>query len=72
MEHDKYHIYLKLAIDGKTSKPFSAATLPPSLNFKSQRSKDSIIALSRQRISVRERIRQTEIQPGMGEQRLLL
>ena len=26
----RYHIYLKLMIDGKTSQPFSAVTLPPS------------------------------------------
>jgi len=36
--HDKHHIYLKLAIDGKTSKPFSAYSLPPFYRFKPQRS----------------------------------
>ncbi|MDI6807217.1 MAG: type IV secretion system DNA-binding domain-containing protein, partial [Candidatus Aenigmarchaeota archaeon] len=30
---DKYRIYLKMAINGKTSKPFSAKTLQPFLNF---------------------------------------
>jgi hypothetical protein len=29
VDHPAHHIYLKLAIDGKTSKPFSAYTLPP-------------------------------------------
>lgn len=28
INQDKYHIYLKMAINGKTSKPFSAKTLP--------------------------------------------
>ena len=45
--HDKYHIYLKLAIDGKTSPPFSASTLPPFFNYEPQRNKDEIIMLSR-------------------------
>ena len=34
--HDRHHIYLKLAIDGKTSKPFSAYSLPPFYRFKFQ------------------------------------
>lgn len=29
INQDKYHIYLRMAINGKTSKPFSAITLPP-------------------------------------------
>jgi type IV secretory pathway TraG/TraD family ATPase VirD4 len=33
----KYKVYLKMSIDGETSKPFSARTLPPSLSQKSQR-----------------------------------
>lgn len=45
--HDKYHIYLKLAIDGKTSRPFSAYTLPPFYNYKPQGNKDEIIMFSR-------------------------
>jgi hypothetical protein len=49
--HDKYHIYLKLAIDGKSSKPFSALTLPPFYKFKPQGSKEKIIKVSRQRYS---------------------
>ena len=31
--HDKHHIYLKLAIDGKASKPFSALSFPPFVKF---------------------------------------
>ena len=40
-----YHIYIKLMIDGVTSKPFSAVTLPPPQYQKSF--KDEIIAASR-------------------------
>ena len=40
-----YHIYLKLMIDGVTSKPFSAETLPP-YNEKSNL-KERVINLSR-------------------------
>ena len=50
--HDKYHIYLRLAIDGKSSKPFSALTLPPFNKFKSQGNRDEIIKVSRQRYSL--------------------
>jgi type IV secretory pathway TraG/TraD family ATPase VirD4 len=38
---DKYRIYLKITINGKTSKPFSARTLPPFFNFKSQGNKEN-------------------------------
>jgi type IV secretory pathway TraG/TraD family ATPase VirD4 len=44
--HDKYHIYLKLAIDGKSSKPFSALTLPPFYKFKPQGNRDKIVKIS--------------------------
>jgi len=40
-----YHIYLKLMIDGVTSKPFSAVTLPPPQH--QEGFKDKIIAASR-------------------------
>ena len=50
--HDKYHIYLKLAIDGKASKPFSALTLPPFYKFKPQGNKEKLIQVSRQRYSL--------------------
>jgi hypothetical protein len=29
VDRPKHHIYLRLAVDGKASKPFSAVTLPP-------------------------------------------
>lgn len=47
-----YHIYLKLAIDGKTSKPISARTLPPLFKFPPQGSMNNVIARSRERYSV--------------------
>ncbi|MBE9592119.1 MAG: hypothetical protein IMF19_01440, partial [Proteobacteria bacterium] len=46
---DKHNIYLKLAIDGKSSKPFSALTLPPFFKFERQGNKDKIIEVSRMR-----------------------
>lgn len=46
--HDKHHIYLKLAIDGKSSKPFSALSLSPFYTFKPQRNREKIIKVSRQ------------------------
>ncbi len=45
--HDKYHIYLKLAINGKQSQPFSALTLPAFYKFEQQKNKDKIIMHSR-------------------------
>jgi len=44
---DKHHIYIKLAIDGKTSEAFSAATLPPLADHPRQGYRDQIITLSR-------------------------
>lgn len=44
---DKYHIYLKLAIEGKQSQPFSATTLPPFFNFQPQGNREEMIHLSR-------------------------
>jgi hypothetical protein len=49
---DKHHIYLKLAIDGKTSQPFSAYTLPPFGNFSHQENREKIVLSSRTDYSV--------------------
>lgn len=43
----KYDIYLKLMIDGVTSNPFSALTLPPISKFQGQREK--VVRVSRER-----------------------
>lgn len=65
----KYHIYLKLMIDGVAGRPFSAITLPPwPMPEKSNR--DKIIKVSRERYGtcrpeVEEKIaRWTEVQVG--------
>lgn len=50
---DKQHVYLKLAIDGKTSKPFSALTLPPFWNYKPQGNQDEVVRLSRASYCIR-------------------
>jgi len=60
--HDKYHIYLKLAMDGKTSSPFSALTLPPFSNFRPQGNKEEIILLSRLRYSAKREDCEKEIE----------
>jgi hypothetical protein len=58
VDHDRHHIYLRLAIDGKTSKPFSARTLPPFFKFSPQGTMNNVIARSRERYSVdREEIK---------------
>lgn len=46
---DKHHIYLKLAIDGRTSKPFSALTLDPFFGFEKQGNKGKVVEESRKR-----------------------
>jgi type IV secretory pathway TraG/TraD family ATPase VirD4 len=47
INHDKHHLYLMLAINGKTSKPFSAVSLSPFYNFKAQGNREEIIRGSR-------------------------
>ena len=44
-----YHIYLKLMVDGATSQPFNAITLPPPEKMKSY--KESIVKLCREKYS---------------------
>ncbi len=52
---EKYHICLKLAIDGKQSQPFSAMTLPTFYKFEPQGNKEKIIKFSRKRYSVQNK-----------------
>ncbi|NTU69639.1 type IV secretory system conjugative DNA transfer family protein [bacterium] len=49
---DKYHVYIKLAIDGVTGNAFSARTLK--MPDKKVGDKDKIIALNREKFSVRK------------------
>jgi hypothetical protein len=55
INQDKHHIYLKLAIDGKTSKPFSGLTLSPFFKFERQGNKDKIIEGSRMRYAIKRK-----------------
>jgi len=47
---ENYNIYLKLMIDGLSSRPFSAITLPP-MNMDAVNQRDKIIKVSRERYS---------------------
>ena len=62
----KYHIYLKLMIDGITSAPFSAMTLPP-MEITEPSEKEKIIRISRERHSVRREIIEEKIAKWSGE-----
>lgn len=50
---DRFKIYLRMALNGKSCQPFSAETLPPSHDFKYQGNKEKIIRVSRQRYAGR-------------------
>ncbi len=62
INHGKHHLYLMLAIDGKTSHPFSAVTLPPFYNFKPQGNMEKIIAASRAKYAGKRREIEREIE----------
>ncbi len=61
---DKYHIYVKLMIDGVTSEPFSAVTLPPI--FESYGNKEKIIRVSRERYSEERKVVEEKIARWSG------
>lgn len=65
----KFSIYLKLLIDGVTSQPFSAATLPPIVDQPSG-NRDKVIQVSRERYAKpREEISEKIMKwTGMGEE----
>jgi hypothetical protein len=58
---DKYQIYLKLLIDGLTSRPFSAKTLPPTQPIKDENNRENIIKVSRQRYGAKKSIIEDKI-----------
>jgi len=61
----KFHIYLKLMVDGIAGDPFSAVTLPPRpLPQKSYR--DSIIKVSRERYAVKREVIEDKIARWSG------
>jgi len=62
----KYHIYLKLMIDGIASKPFSAHTLPP-IEKLAVSERDKIIKVSRERYSVSRDVIEEKIAKWTGE-----
>lgn len=62
----KYHIYVKLMIDGVASAPFSAVTLPP-LAKPIQSDRQKIIEVSRQRYATPRAIIEEKIAKWAGE-----
>lgn len=61
----KYHIYLKLLIDGVTSAPFSAKTLPPL--FQRTNSAERVIRVSRERYAKPREQVEEKITRWMGQ-----
>jgi CxxC-x17-CxxC domain-containing protein len=62
----KYHVYVKLMIDGVSGKPFSATTLPPpESSFDSQREK--IIRVSKERYAVKRETIEEKLNRWLGE-----
>ncbi|MFN3301943.1 MAG: CxxC-x17-CxxC domain-containing protein, partial [Patescibacteria group bacterium] len=61
---DKYDIYVKLMIDGITSEPFSARTLPPISEI--QGHKEKIIRITRERYSEERRVVEEKIARWSG------
>ncbi len=66
MNLDRYMIYLRMAIDGKSSRPFSARTLPPFHKFELQDSRRKVIGVSRQRYAGRRHDVEGKIRRWMG------
>ncbi len=65
----KYHIYVKLTIDGVASDPFSAVTLEPPAARNSKNTLEKIIRTSRERYGTRRQVVEEKITrwSGMGE-----
>ncbi|MBL7141739.1 type IV secretion system DNA-binding domain-containing protein [Patescibacteria group bacterium] len=61
---DKYNTYIKLMIDGITSEPFSAITLPPLTESKGN--SDKVITISRERYAEPRKIVQEKIARWSG------
>ncbi len=62
----KHHIYLKLMIDGVTSTPFSATTLPPLAKVSDYSARDKIIRSSRERYATDRKIIEEKIARWSG------
>jgi len=61
----KYHIYLKLMIDGVPGRPFSARTLPPPAPL-SKSNREKIIKVSRERYGTKKEIVEEKIEKWLG------
>ena len=61
-----YHIYLKLMIDGVSSRPFSATTIPPMKTDLNSSAKEKIIRVSRERYGVKKEIVEQKIAQWSG------
>lgn len=59
---ENYHLYLKLMIDGKRSKPFSAETLPPFVLKGDEADKETLIKVSRERFAISKETMLTKIE----------
>lgn len=62
----KHHIYLKLMIDGVTSSPFSALTLPPLAKISEANIREKIIRSSRERYATNRAIIEEKIARWSG------
>lgn len=62
----KYKIYLKLAIDGVTSQPFSAKTALPKIGQNFRNNKERIIKASRQKYGLPREIVEDKINRWLG------
>lgn len=57
----KHQIYLKLAVDGLTSRPFSARTLPPAEPRANEQNRETVVKASRQKYGTRQAIIEEKI-----------
>lgn len=62
----KHQIYLKLAIDGVTSRPFSAKTILPQVSQGFKSNKENIIKTSRQKYGLHREIVEAKINRWLG------
>ncbi len=62
----KYHIYLKLMIDGIAANPFSAVTLPPIDVSDTQKNMEKVIRVSRERFGTKKKIVEDKINRWSG------
>ena len=63
---DRYMIYLRMSIDGRTCQPFSAKTLPPFRGFQFHGNRGKIIRSSRQRYAGRRDDMEGKIRRWVG------